>query len=297
MQPGIIERLCAQAELQTYKEDTGNNKYELLPIERGKGFDRLPLADEHDLYFDMEGDPLVPGGLEYLFGIFHGLSAAGQFLAFWGHHRSEEKAAFERTVDFFTQHIAAHPSAYIYHYAPYEVTAMRRLSTLHGTKEAEIDDLLRRERFVDLYRVVREGIRVSEPRYSIKNLEHFYAEKREGDVTTAGESIEVYEEWRATQEQRLLDQIERYNEQDCRSTKQEPFGRKTPGFSEMRKPPNVRQMPRCESATILHVFSRTLPQRIAHLRSSFLSYWNFIGAKPNLNTGLCLIEGIAQLRN
>jgi uncharacterized protein len=219
MQPGIIERLCAQAELQTYKENTGNNKYELLPIERGKGFDRLPLAEEHDLYFDMEGDPLVPGGLEYLFGIFHGLSAAGQFLAFWGHHRSEEKAAFERTVDFFTQHIAAHPSAYIYHYAPYEVTAMRRLSTLHGTKEAEIDDLLRRERFVDLYRVVREGIRVSEPRYSIKNLEHFYAEKREGDVTTAGESIEVYEEWRATQEQRLLEQIERYNEQDCRSTK------------------------------------------------------------------------------
>ena len=219
MQPGIIERLCAQAELQTYKENTGNNKYQLLPIDPGKGFDRLPLADEYDLYFDMEGDPLVPGGLEYLFGIFLGLSAAGQFLAFWGHNRSEEKAAFERTVDFFAQHIAAHPNAYIYHYAPYEVTAMRRLSTLHGTREAEVDDLLRKDRFVDLYRVVREGIRVSEPRYSIKNLEHFYAEKREGDVTTAGESIEAYEEWRATQEQRLLDQIERYNEQDCRSTK------------------------------------------------------------------------------
>ena len=219
MQPGIIERLCAQAELQTYKESTGDNKYELLPIERGKGFDRLPLVDEHDLYFDMEGDPLVPGGLEYLFGIFHGLVATGQFLAFWGHNRSEEKKAFEKTVDFFTQHIAAHPSAHIYHYAPYEVTAMRRLSTLHGTREAEVDDLLRKERFVDLYRMVREGIRVSEPRYSIKNLEHFYAEKREGDVTTAGESIEVYEEWRVAQEQRLLDQIERYNEQDCRSTK------------------------------------------------------------------------------
>jgi uncharacterized protein len=219
MQPGIIERLCAQAELQTYKESTGNNKYEILPVESGKGFGRLPLADEHDLYFDMEGDPLVPGGLEYLFGIFYGLSSTGQFLAFWGHSRSEEKAAFERTVDFFTQHIVAHPSAHIYHYAPYEVTAMRRLSTLHGTREAEVDDLLRKERFVDLYRVVREGIRVSEPRYSIKNLEHFYAEKREGDVTTAGESIEVYEEWRATQEQQLLDQIERYNEQDCRSTK------------------------------------------------------------------------------
>ncbi len=219
MQPGIIERLCAQAELQTYKESTGGNKYEILPTEREKGFDRLPLADAHDLYFDMEGDPLIPGGLEYLFGIFHGLSGAGQFLAFWGHNRSEEKAAFERTIDFFTQHIAEHPNAHIYHYASYEVTAIRRLSTLHGTREAEVDDLLRKERFVDLYRVVREGIRVSEPRYSIKNLEHFFAEAREGDVKTAGESIEVYEEWRATQAQALLDQIERYNEQDCRSTK------------------------------------------------------------------------------
>ena len=40
-----------------------------------------------------------------------------------------------------------------------------------------MDNLLRAQKLVDLYKVVREGIRVSEPRYSIKNIEHFYLEQ------------------------------------------------------------------------------------------------------------------------
>lgn len=34
----------------------------------GKGFARMPQPDPGDLFFDMEGDPLAEGGLEYLFG-------------------------------------------------------------------------------------------------------------------------------------------------------------------------------------------------------------------------------------
>jgi len=58
--------------------------------------------------------------------------------------------------------------------ATYEETALKRLMSLHGTREAEVDHLLRAGKLVDLYKVVREGLRVSEPRYSIKNLEIFY---------------------------------------------------------------------------------------------------------------------------
>jgi hypothetical protein len=32
----------------------------------GKGFARMPRPDSGDLFFDMEGDPLFAGGLEYL---------------------------------------------------------------------------------------------------------------------------------------------------------------------------------------------------------------------------------------
>ena len=92
---------------------------------------------------------------------------------------------------------------------------------LHGTREADVDDLLRNHKLVDLYRVVREAIRTSEPRYSIKNMEKFYLdEARGGEVKTAGDSIVIYERWRRLGDQQLLDDIADYNRFDCSSTLQ-----------------------------------------------------------------------------
>ncbi|MEB0150813.1 TM0106 family RecB-like putative nuclease, partial [Pseudomonas sp. CCC2.2] len=104
-----------------------------------------------------------------------------------------------------------YPNAHIYHYASYEETAIKRLMSQHGTREAQVDWLLRNGKLIDLYKVVREAIRVSEPSYSIKNIEHFYMDQRDGDVTNAGASIVFYERWKETGESVLLEQIERYN--------------------------------------------------------------------------------------
>jgi hypothetical protein len=90
--------------------------------------------------------------------------------------------------------------------------------TLHGTREAEVDTLLRRGILVDLYKVVREGIRVSEPRYSLKNIEQFYLTERAGKVTDAAASIVFYEKWIETGDKRFLADIEKYNCDDVRST-------------------------------------------------------------------------------
>ena len=38
----------------------------------------------------------------------------------------------------------------------------------HGTREEEVDDLLRRQMFVDLYQVVRQTMRISHDGYSLK---------------------------------------------------------------------------------------------------------------------------------
>ncbi len=216
--PEVLARLRHQAGLQLFKRETGQNRYDLLPIELGRGFSRLPRPDEGDLFFDMEGDPLEVGGLEYLFGVGVIKQGAFQFLDFWAHSRVEEKAAFEAFMDFVMAHLKDHPAAHIYHYAAYEATALKRLMSLHGTREAEVDFLLRRGKLVDLYKVVREGVRVSEPKYSIKNMEAFYAEKRTGEVKNAGASIVWYERWRETRDPQLLADIRSYNEDDCRST-------------------------------------------------------------------------------
>lgn len=215
-----VQALRQQANLQYRSRLSGERFVELLPIDplRARGFKRLPPPNAGDLYFDMEGDPLEDGGLEYLFGVGYRSGYGMTFQPFWAHTRTEERCAFEAFIDFVVDHLARHPGAHIYHYANYEKAALGRLMSLHGTREREVDDLFRRGRLVDLYRVVKEGLRVSEPSYSIKNIERFYRPARSGDVQDAGASIVFYEQWRQTGEKLLLDQIEAYNRDDVEST-------------------------------------------------------------------------------
>lgn len=214
-----LDKLRHQARLQHQGRCSDNPVYELLPQQVGlRGFGRMPDPAQGDLFFDMEGDPLEEGGLEYLFGLYIDESGTQTFLPFWGHSRREEKQAFEAFIDFLMAHLARYPQAYIYHYASYEETAIKRLMTQHGTRETQVDWLLRNGKLIDLYKVVREAIRVSEPSYSIKYIEHFYMEKRVGEVTSAGASIVFYERWKQSGDPELLEIIERYNEDDVRST-------------------------------------------------------------------------------
>jgi predicted RecB family nuclease len=221
MAPDTFKKIRHQAWLQLKKRETGKDMYELLPPDpQGiRGFARLPEPDAGDLFFDMEGDPLEPGGLEYLFGIYYKSGKSFKFKAFWGHDRAGEKKAFEDFMDFVANHLKKYPNAHVYHYANYEEAALKRLMCIHGTKEAEVDNLLRNRKLVDLYKVVREGIRVSEPSYSIKNLEVFYMPNaRAGDVKNGMASVAFYEKWRQEKDDGLLKQIADYNEDDCRST-------------------------------------------------------------------------------
>lgn len=221
LQADTLVRLRSQARLQVVRRDTGKNRHELLPSLPARGFARLPKPGAGDLFFDMEGDPFYELGLEYLFGFIHEDGGQERFTAYWAHNRGDEKKAFESAVDFITVRLAVHPDAHIYHYASYEESALKRLAMLHGTRETEVDNLLRRHKLVDVYKVVREGVRISEPGYSIKNLEAFYLDAaRLGEVKTAGESIIIYERFRRIGNVELLKQIEDYNKFDCQSLRQ-----------------------------------------------------------------------------
>ena len=72
---------------------------------------------------------------------------------------------------------------------------MGRLMGRYGTRELEVDRLLREGIFVDLFRAVRQGVRASVESYSIKRLEPLYGFKREVDLRDAGSSIAAFEEW------------------------------------------------------------------------------------------------------
>ena len=84
------------------------------------------------------------------------------------------------------ERLAADPTMHVYHYAPYEPTALKRLMGRYGTREAEVDRLLRDGVLVDLLRAVRQSLRASVESYSIKKMEPFYGFVREIDLRDAG---------------------------------------------------------------------------------------------------------------
>jgi predicted RecB family nuclease len=224
MQVDTFRSLRAQAALQHKgPEPNGSPRYELLDAwEVGHGLCALPTPSPGDLFFDMEGDGLardVP--LEYLFGA---VDMQGKYHAWWGHDDAGEKRAFEEFVDFAIAHLDRHPDMHIYHYAAYEKTALRRLMSRHGTREEEVDRLLRNEVLVDLYRVVRQGIRLSTDSYSLKKVERLYMPAREESIADAAGSMVMYERWLISREDgsdgdaALLEEIALYNERDCAST-------------------------------------------------------------------------------
>lgn len=207
-------RLRIQAQLQQARK-SGPATFQLQELVAGRGFARLPQPSEGDIFYDIEGDPHYEGGLEYLHGVY---APDIGFVSFWAHDHNAEKLALLDLFEFFRERLEEFPNARIYHYAPYETTALARLTEKYNVGEFFLDRLRREQRFVDLYAVVRSGIIASERNYSIKSLEAFYDLHRDGEVKTAGGSVIAYERWRVTGDQTVLDEIEEYNKIDCIST-------------------------------------------------------------------------------
>jgi uncharacterized protein len=220
IQPETFERLRSQAALQLHFTRTGERRVELLPDEEDRGFRLLPPPSEGDVWLDLEGHPFYEParGLEYLFGWCYREGGETRYEVVWGLDRAGEKAAFERFVDWVQARRQAHPDLHVYHYAAYEQTALKRLMGEHSTREHEIDDWLRQEVLVDLYRVVKQALRAGVTSYSIKEIEKLYGFVRTAEVAGGAESVVLFEDWLAAAEGALLEAIRAYNEEDCRST-------------------------------------------------------------------------------
>jgi uncharacterized protein len=222
-----VERIREQARVQVAGRVADRIVYELIPqIEAERGLAALPEPSPGDLFFDIEGDPFaLDTGLEYLFGLVEpAVVEDGQprYHELWAFDREGERQAFEKVVDLVVARRAVHPGMHVYHYAAYEPSALKRLAGRYGTREKEMDDFLRAGVFVDLYRVVRQGIRASVESYSIKKLEPLYAFQRAADLREAGACLRQFEAWLeldadARKDRRVLETIAAYNRDDCLS--------------------------------------------------------------------------------
>lgn len=214
-----LELLHHQARLQlNARTGTEPVRRHLAPLAE-RGYARLPDPTPGDVFFDLEGDPYAAeeGGLEFLWGW---CDAAGDYRCAWAHDRAQERAALQAFIAAVQEARAAHPGMHVFHYAPHEASALRRLAMLHATGEDDVDDWLRSGVLVDLYAVVRQGLQVGEESYSLKRLESHHAFARsERTVRAGGGAIVAYERWRQTGDDGLLEALRGYNRDDCLSTR------------------------------------------------------------------------------
>jgi uncharacterized protein len=218
-------RVREQARVQVAGRNSGVPVHEVLEITEEHGLSLLPEPSVGDLFFDLEGDPFVGlSGREYLFGVVL-LDEAGRpnYECRWALDTAAEKDAFKWFVAIVMERWARYPSLHIYHFAPYEPSALKRLMGRHGVCEDEIDRMLRAELFIDLHTVVKRSVRASVEQYSLKALEVFHGFERKVPLEQAGAAMRQMQHGlelgRAAEvDGAVKEAIRVYNADDCFST-------------------------------------------------------------------------------
>ena len=210
-----------QLEQRTKKEPI----FKVLPVVPAQGLCRLPEPSLGDLFLDLEGARFVrEGGHEYLFGLGHITASGGfEYRRWWAMDAAEEQAGFEALMDAIMQARTVDPHLHIYHFAPYEPTALKRLAGRYATRQDALDELLRGECFVDLYAVVRQAVRAGVESYSIKELEQYFGYTRAIPLRDAAThrivieiALEIGSHGAISEETRQI--VEQYNRDDVVST-------------------------------------------------------------------------------
>jgi len=224
--PVALQRLKAQSKMQVHTKVLKAQGLEqrpafeiLLPAAgEAKGLALLPPPCVRDVFCDLEGASVVDGGLAYLWGaIYFDAHGDREFKDFWAHNAQEEKQCFQAFITWVYERWQSDPTMHIYHYANQVITTCRKLMGRYGVCEFEMDQLLRHEVFVDLHTLVRHGVILGAPRYSLETLAHLYRPERQVDKDDGGAN----EHWREMPDgeasAEVLNRIRDDKQNDCES--------------------------------------------------------------------------------
>lgn len=214
------EKIHHQAQLQLERRINHKPVHELLDLEPDHGLARLPEPTPGDIFFDFESDPFVEeGGMEYLLGYLD----PEKYTQLWGLNRNDERQLFERFIDLVMERWKSFPGLHLYHFTHYEQSALKRLAGRYASREDELDQMLRAGLFVDLHAILKQTLRASVERYSLKDLEIFFDFKRKTDLRDASKCLRILEcalemNDAANVPPEIKETIQNYNFEDCVST-------------------------------------------------------------------------------
>lgn len=163
-----------------------------------------------EIHFDIESDP--PNDTDYLFGLYVREETGSYYKPFVAKRLEDEKAMWLSFIDW----LAKLPLDYqVIHYAAFEKTRLAVMEKRYGGHPA-LD--LFRERMIDLKPIVTSSLVLPQYFYGLKYVAKFLGHAWRGDVQGGGQSVDVFEEYLATGNEKLLDDIILYNEDDVLAT-------------------------------------------------------------------------------
>jgi uncharacterized protein len=166
-----------------------------------------------ELYFDIEAQPEL--NLDYLLGVLvvDRQTNRENFYSFLAETPEEEAFIWQEFLDLVWQY----PQAPIFHFCSYEVDTVKRLAKLYRTPRSHIEPLL--TRFVDIYEHVTQTVALPVESYALKAIARWLGFEWRDPEASGAKCIYWYDEWLNTGDRALLDIIQRYNEDDCRATR------------------------------------------------------------------------------
>jgi len=200
---------------QLFNDSTENKiSYEI----KDASLNGLLKPKKGDLYIDFEGYPFLTIGrnFEYLYGIWSN-DKNDSFTYYWSDDEEEEKNSFVSFIEKLLEHLELYPDAKFYHYFSYEISSLRRSAQNFGVYEKELEQLIEKKCFVDLFAIVNSSLLIGASSYSLKTVEKLAGINRTEDLQSGMESIQYFEDYFFNEEHELKDLIIEYNKADCKN--------------------------------------------------------------------------------
>lgn len=171
-----------------------------------------------ELYFDIEDDPTQ--AFVYLHGVYERSPKGERFIEFTALDKTDdaEKQAWSN----FWKYIRSLPKGDFttYYYSHHEKTTYRRLREKYPdvVTEEELAWFFSEEKAIDLYSVISKQTDWPLMSYSLKEIAQYLGFSWRDKSPSGAMSIEWFNKYLETKDQKDMDRILLYNEDDCKAT-------------------------------------------------------------------------------
>lgn len=172
----------------------------------------------HELFFDIEDDPTQE--FVYMHGVYERKGSEERFIHFTAdsNTREAEKDAWKR----FWEYIRSLPKDdfAVYYYSHHEKTTYRKMQKQYPdiVSAEEVELFFGNPKVIDLYQIVLKHTDWPVGSYSLKELAQYLGFRWRDETPSGALSIQWFNEFLKTRDEKILERILIYNEDDCKAT-------------------------------------------------------------------------------